>query len=161
MNYINAQKEIFNELVKGGTVGKFFIDENNVLVSPNGYMAYIFPISIVAFSLEKVREIKEVPIHGVIKPENEIFLTPDLRINGNSRQIYRRLKGSSKNVFVNTKFIRHFQNPKFYQEENKESAIVVTEYSRGNDIPVGIVLPIRTPWADNGYYNDDINQITK
>ena len=158
MNYTKAQKEIVTELLKGGKGGRFRVDENNILVSPNGCVAYIFPLSSIVFNLEKIREITAFPVYEIVKPENELTLTPDLRLDGEfSKKTFRRLKGKEKNVFVNTKYLECFQNPKFYQAENRYSAIVVTERSSYKDncgTPVGIILPIRSTWDDGSYYGD-------
>jgi len=151
MNYIKAQKEIFSELCNGRRIGRFNIDENNILVSPDGFKAYIFPVSTIAFSLEKIHEMNPFPIVELIKPENELKLTNDLRILDRSRTARRLKKQNGRSTFVNTKFLECFQNPSFYQEESSNlSTIVVTEHT----YPVGIMLPIRGSWDDGTYYGD-------
>lgn len=164
MNYIKAQKHIFNEIISGSRgVAKFSIDENRVLVTPNAYMAYIFPKSIIEFSTDKVKDINPFPVLDIIKPENELHTTQDLRIDECCRKMYRRLKGRGKSVFINTKFLECFQNPKFYQEQNKLGTVVVTEGTayggKGStaktENPVGIVLPVRSSWDDGTYYSED------
>ena len=125
MNFTKAQKEIVNELLRGRRVGGFNIDEKTVLVSPDGYKAYIFPVASVIFSLDKIKNITPIPVAEIVKDENELRLT-----------------------------LECFQNPQFFQEENKLSTIVVTEKSNGKNIPVGIVLPVRCTWDDSSYYGD-------
>lgn len=155
MNFTKAQKEIVNELLHGRRVGGFNIDEKTVLVSPDGYKAYIFPVASVIFSLDKIKNITPIPVAEIVKDENELRLTPDFRLLDSFRnRMVRRLKGNGKNVFVNVKFLECFQNPQFFQEENKLSTIVVTEKSNGKNIPVGIVLPVRCTWDDSSYYGD-------
>lgn len=155
MNFTKAQKEIVNELLHGRRVGGFNIDEKTVLVSPDGYKAYIFPVASVIFSLDKIKNITPIPVAEIVKDENELRLTPDFRLLDSFRnKMVRRLKGNGKNVFVNMKFLECFQNPQFFQEENKLSTIVVTEKSNGKNIPVGIVLPVRCTWDDGSYYSD-------
>lgn len=155
MNFTKAQKEIVNELLHGRRVGGFNIDEKTVLVSPDGYKAYIFPVASVIFSLDKIKNITPIPVAEIVKDENELRLTPDFRLLDSLRnKMVRRLKGNGKNVFVNMKFLECFQNPQFFQEENKLSTIVVTEKSNGKNIPVGIVLPVRCTWDDSSYYGD-------
>lgn len=155
MNFAKAQKEIVNELLRGRRVSGFNIDEKTVLVSPDGYKAYIFPVASVIFSLDKVKKITPIPVAEIVKDENELRLTPDFRLLDSFRnKMVRRLKGNGKNVFVNMKFLECFQNPQFFQEENKISTIVVTEKSNGKNIPVGIVLPVRCTWDDSSYYGD-------
>lgn len=43
MNIKKAQKDVFKQILDGAKAGFFYVDENNVLVSANGYMGYIFP----------------------------------------------------------------------------------------------------------------------
>lgn len=155
MNFAKAQKEIVNELLRGRRVSGFNIDEKTVLVSPDGYKAYIFPVASVIFSLDKIKNITPIPVAEIVKDENELRLTPDFRLLDSFRnKMVRRLKGNGKNVFVNMKFLECFQNPQFFQEENKLGTIVVTEKSNGKNIPVGIVLPVRCTWDDSSYYGD-------
>lgn len=159
MNYIKAQKEIFAALCSRNNVARFNVDENNILVTPDGFRAYIFPASTIVFNLDKIREIKAFPVGELIKPENELKLTPDLRIVDNyGRRMVRRLKGNGKNVYINPKFLDCFQNPKFYQEgASSLTTIVVTEkigMSKFPEVPVGIILPIRATWDDGSYYGD-------
>jgi hypothetical protein len=155
MNFTKAQKEIVNELLHGRRVGGFNIDEKTVLVSPDGYKAYIFPVASVIFSLDKIKKITPIPVAEIVKDENELRLTPDFRLLDSFRnQMVRRLKGNGKNVFVNMKFLECFQNPQFFQDKNKIGTVVVTEKSDGKNIPVGIVLPVRCTWDDGSYYSD-------
>ena len=156
MNFIKAQKEIFNALCNGNRTGQFSVDGNNVFVTPNGYMAYILPKSLIYFSLEKIREMKPLPIKELIQDQYELTLTNDLRIIDKHRTA-RRLKGVGKNVLVNVKFLSCFQNPHFYQQENPLSGIVVTEQllvgkGKAEEIPVGFILPIRCEDLQGDYY---------
>lgn len=160
MNYIKAQKEVFSELCSGRKLGRFNIDENNVLVSPDGFKAYIFPISTIAFSLEKIHEMTAFPIVELIKPENELKLTNDLRILDRRSTARRLKKQNGTSTFVNSKFLECFQAPKFFQGESNLTTIVVTESIRVDgkytDMPVGIILPIRASWDDGTYYGDKV-----
>ena len=127
MNYIKAQKDVFNKLVSGNRgMGRFSVDEHNILISPDGYMGYIFPLS-----------------------------SLDLRILDRSTTA-RRLKGKDKNTFVNIKFLEHFQNPRFFQEASNLGLIVVTECfsAKDRDVPVGVIRPIRCSFDDGSYYGD-------
>lgn len=155
MNYIKAQKEVFAALCSGKKLGRFDVDGNNVLVTPNGYMGYIFPNSIICFSLDKIPEIKSFQIKEFIQDQYLLTITPDLRIV-DAHRTARRLKGNGKNVLVNTKFLSCFQNPRFYQAENPMSGIVVTEsiYRNGQkeENPVGFILPIIVRSVGSDYY---------
>lgn len=155
MNIAEAQREIVNALLSGGTVRGFDVDERTMLVSVDGYMGYILPISSIVFSLDKVVKKGCRPVVEVIKEENELTLTPDLRLDSEfgRKKVLRRLKGNGKNVFLNIKYMECFQNPKFFQDKDKYAPVVVTEGAKGDDIPVGFICPVRCSWAD-GYYSD-------
>lgn len=154
MNFTKAQKHIATALLSGKKCGRFNVDDNNILVTPDGFMGYIFPASTIVFDLEKCKEIPAFPITEIIKDENELKLLPDLRLDERNRRTYRRLHGNGKNVFVNVKFLECWQNPRFFQEaENKHGIIVVAEDRAC--IPVGIILPIRSTWDDGTYYGNE------
>lgn len=126
MNYTKAQKEIFDALCAGKRVSQFEIDANNIFVTADGYKGYIIPKNLICFSLEKVAEMKPIPIKEIIQDQYQLTLTPDLRII-DARRTARRLKGNGKNVLVNAKFLSCFQNPYFYQAENMNTGVAVTE----------------------------------
>lgn len=156
MNYSKAQRIIFDSLCKGGRCARFMLDENNLFVTPDGYRGFVIPAASVAFNAGKMKEIDPLPILEAVKPENEIKLTDDLRLDKQHKTMSRRLKGNGKNVFVNIKFLECFQNPKFYQAADMNSMIVVTEQTWRNneEFPVGIILPVRISKIGNDYYND-------
>ena len=98
MNFAKAQKEVVTELLKGSrSMGRFNIDENHILVTPDGYKGYIFPVSTIVFDIGRIKEIQAFPVAEIVKPENELELTPDLRlINSIRTGMARRLKGDGK-----------------------------------------------------------------
>lgn len=159
MNYIKAQKIIFDALCKGSpSVRKFAIGNDRIMVTPDGIRGFIFPMVAVNFNLEKIKDLNAFSFEEIIKPENEMFLTPDIRIDDRRREMYRRLKKTNGSTFVNTKYIDCFQNPSFFQAANKHSIIVVTEdvSPKMMNVPVGIIMPIRSGWDDGCYYADDM-----
>ena len=106
-------------------------------------------------TLDKIKEIAAFPIAEIVKDENELKLTPDLRLLDSRRNLVcRRLKGNGKNTYVNVKYLEYFQNPRFFQAESNLGTIVVTEGAKGANIPVGIILPIRCALDDGTYYGD-------
>lgn len=155
MNFSKAQKEIFNEILSGSSKAKCFnVDEKNLFVTANGFIGYIFPVQTIAFNIEKIGEMKGIPILDLIKDENELRLTPDVRIvRERPKWEARRLKGKAKNVFVDVKYIEMFQNAKFFQAESPTSIIVVAEKHRNTCIPVGAICPMTTG-IDTTYYGD-------
>lgn len=157
MNYIKAQRELFNEMVTGGSIVGFEMDGDRVCVTPDGFKAYIFPIEMIAFNLSKMKNMNAMPVHELIIPENQIELTPIFRadITGIGRKtMFHLMRGPEKNVWVNEKYLSCFDDHndvKFFQDkENSLGHIVVTEYIRSldKDMPVGIVLPIRAEWDE-------------
>lgn len=159
MNYIKAQKEIFNRLSGGERVCYFPVGNEKIFVTPDGFKGWIFPIDVVAFNCNKLQEMKVIEIDNAIKPENKLEMTNDLKRAriGKNDMFCVRLKAPGKNVFVNMKYLEAFQNPAFYQErEEKLKRIVVTERNHKNEeTPVAIVLPVRSDtWGDD-YYKED------
>lgn len=157
MNYIKAQREVFNEMATGGRIVGFEMDGDRVCVTPDGFKAYIFPVEMIAFNLSKMNRMNAMEVHELIVPENQLEMTPIFRtdIAGIGRKtMFRLMRGPGKNVWVNEKYLACFggyADPKFFQsKENKLGHIVVTEYSRSLDkyMPVGIVLPIRANWDE-------------
>lgn len=153
MNFVKAERECFNALVKGQRVCFFNVDDKHVFVTADGNMGYIFPVSSISFNVGKCQEIKPVKFAELVKPENELFLTYDYHGAGfGDKRMYRRLKAAGKNVFVNNAFLANFQNPRFFQDKGSTiSMITVTETGAAphQDIPVGIVLPIRCDWGND------------
>lgn len=154
MNYIKAQREIFNAIARNERAIGFNMEGERICVTTTGYYAFIFPVEMISFNPNKLAKMDALAVHELIAPENELTLTQIFRAenNGIGRcNMHRLLRGPGKNVYVNSKYLECFDNPKFYQaKENKFSHIVVTEYSDylDKDIPVAIVLPIK-------YYFDD------
>ena len=79
MNIKKAQKDVFKQILDGAKAGFFYVDENNVLVSANGYMGYIFPTKKIRFSLDGLREITPFPVAELIKLENRMAPTENYR----------------------------------------------------------------------------------
>lgn len=159
MNYIRAQKIIFDALCKGTNIPhKFRVGNDRVLVSADGIRGFIFPLVAVNFNLEKIKDMNAFAFEEIIKPENKMEMTPDLRVDDRRREMYRRLKKTNGSTFVNVKYLDCFQNPSFFQEKNKHSIIVVTEdvSPKMMNVPVGIIMPIRSGWDDGCYYADDM-----
>lgn len=160
MNFIKAEKEVFSRMVKGERVCFFPVDEKHIFVTPDGFMGYIFPVSTISFNVSKCMKIEPLKFNELIKPENELTMTYDFRQAGyGDKRMYRRLKGPGKSVFVNNTFLANFQNPRFWQEkDHPTSFITVTETGAAphQDIPVGIVLPIKTfaDWGKDEYWKE-------
>ena len=154
MNFVKAQKQVVDALLKGNRCGRFNIDEKHIFVTPDGYRGYVFPVSTIVFGFEKIYEMTPFPVSEIIQDENELKLTPDLRImNEYRKEMCRRLNGKGRSVFINPKFLECYQNPKFFQGDDPLGIVVVAEGAKGAYTPVGIILPIRL--NDGGSYYAD------
>lgn len=142
MNIKKAQKDVFNQILNGAKAGFFHVDKNNVLVSADGYMGYIFPTKKIRFSLDGLREITPFPIAELVKPENRMAPTENYRTTQHG--MCRWMKHANGNyVLVQNKFLSCFTGAEFYSEGYNISMIVAAE----GDIPVGIILPIRSSYV--------------
>lgn len=160
MNYMKAQKEIFDRLSHGDRVCYFPVGKEKIFVTPDGFKGYVLPLDIVAFNCEKLQQMKALELDSICTPENELTLTNDaklLRI-GSRKEFCICMKGAKKRVFIRTKFLDAFQNPKFYQKlGEKLGAVVVTERNTREvkEHPVGVVLPVRGPELDEEEENEN------
>ena len=142
MNIKKAQKDVFNQILNGAKAGFFHMDEDNVLVSADGCMGYIFPAPKIRFSLDGVREITPFPIRELVKQENRIAPTENYRTT--SHGMCRWMKHANGNyVLVQNKFLSCFTGAEFYSEGHPISMIVAAE----GETPVGIILPIRCSYV--------------
>lgn len=145
MNYIKAQQEVFKSLIRGDRVVRFDLDENYTFITNDGFKGWFFPNDVLMVNVEKISPLKPLEVASLISPENELELTLDLKLSSKySTELLRKLHGVGKDVFVREKFLQYFQNAKYYQHLDKPLGhIVVTETVRGNERPVGIILPVR------------------
>lgn len=142
MNIKKAQKDVFNQILNGAKAGFFHVDENNVLVSADGYIGYIFPAEKIRFSLDVLREITPFPIAELIKLENRMAPTENYRTT--QYGMCRWMKHANGNyVLVQNKFLSCFPGAEFYSEGRPISMIVVAE----GGAPVGVILPIRCSYV--------------
>ncbi len=141
MNYLRAQKEIFNSIVSGDRVSGYWQDDSSYFVTGDGFHGFFFPAATVAFDTARVNGIKRLfEISELMVDEYKLTETNDFRLLG--RVMARRFKQGSRSIFINSGFLKNFQHGNYYQrEENKP--VLVTETIRDKEIPVGVVLPIR------------------
>ena len=160
MNYTKAQNIVFKAICNGNKIARFQVDEDYVLVTPDGFVGFIFPIRSINFNLEKIPNCNRLAVEEIVCPENELFMTDDLKRSSFRKGLYARLKGDCKNVFVDTKLIECFQNPRFFQEKNNpKGTITVTEAisAQKETLPVGLVCPATISGTDN-YYTDNMEK---
>lgn len=157
MNFTKAQNIVFKALCTNDRVHKFQPDDNHVCVTPDGMICFIFPVEIINFNVEKIRDMKHIPITEIVKPENRLTITDDLKLADFERRMCRRFKVNGRSVFIDQKFLECFQNAKFYQDRDHDlTPVIVTEdlSAARKDIPVGIVCPTRF-YNLEGYYADE------
>lgn len=144
MNIIKAQKEIFNAMLSGGRCHKYELDEHNVFITPEGYNGYVIPYSQIQINLEKIPDCKNLDIQSVVCEENLCELTKEALILEHPREIARKLKRGNEFIYFKEKYMKCFQNPKFYNA-HPHWIIVVTEDISANqkNCIVGAILPIR------------------
>lgn len=126
MNVIKAQKEIFQSMLKGNTVRKFKMNENEVFITPTGYHGFVIPYSSIQINLEKIRECAPLNFADVVAEENLFHMTNELLLVGFPKRYLRKLTNGTRDVYVNEKFLECFQNANFYNKE-KYGFVVVTE----------------------------------
>lgn len=142
MNIKKAQKDVFNQILNGSKAAFFHVDEDNLLVSPDGYMGYIFPSTQIRFSLDGLKGVAPFPIRELVKQENRIAPTENYRKT--SHGMCRWMKHANGNyVLVQNKFLSCFTGAEFYSEGRPISMIVATE----GKVPVGIIFPIRCSYV--------------
>lgn len=142
MNFIKAQKQIFNNIVSGDRVCGYWIDDDRFFVTGDAFHGFVFPKETIAFDVKKVNKIKEIfDFDADAIEENEIKETDTFKlVNRKMMRVFLRKDGRC--VYVNTQFLKHFQNAKYYQTDIK-NALLITEEIRGKQFPVGVALPIR------------------
>ena len=142
VNYINAQKQIFNNIVSGDRVCGYWIDDNRFFVTGDAFHGFVFPKEMIAFDTKKVNEIKKLfDFDTDAIEENEVTETDNFKlVNRKMMRVFLRKDG--RGVYVNTQFLKHFQNAKYYQTDIGKPLLIVEEI-RGKQFPVGVALPIR------------------
>lgn len=146
MNFNNAQKDILNHLLNGDTVRKFEIDENYVFITPNGFYGFVFPKVLLQVNIDRMPTLKAIDLTAAVNEENECVLTDECKVLYRPYKGYaRKLKRQEKEIFVNEKYLKWFQNPKFYCTENNPYLVVVTEStSKSENAIVGLICSLRT-----------------
>lgn len=141
MNYIKAQKQIFDNIVHGDRVCGYWIDDDRFFVTGDAIHGFIFPKEIIAFDVKRVNEIKPLFNFDDAIPENEVRETNNFKLV-NKKMMRCFVHNTRKPILINTQYLKHFQNAKFFQPEDNK-AVLVFEEIRGKRFPVGVVLPIR------------------
>lgn len=126
MNFIKAQKEIFNSMLKGNNVRKFEMNENEVFITPDGFHGFVIPYSLIQINLEKISKVNHFHYENIIKEENLLRMTRELLIDDFPKKFLRKLTNGKRDIYVNEKYLECFQNPDFYNAGNY-GMVIVTE----------------------------------
>ena len=157
MNFTKAQNIVFKAICTNDRVCKFQIDDNHIFVTHDGMVGFVFPVEIISFNVEKTTDMKPIPISEIVKPENRLIITNDLKLTDFGRKMCRRFKINGRSVFIDKKFLEYFQNAKFYQDRDHDlTPVIVTEdlSAAKRDMPVGVICPTRF-YNHEGYYTDE------
>lgn len=143
MNFIKAQKQIFDNIVAGDRVCGYWIDDDRFFVTGDSYHGFIFPKETIAFDVKRVNMLtKKLFDFNSAVPKNEAKETNNFKLIDRKR-MYRAFKHvDGRDIYVSVNFLKHFQNATYYQAKENE-ALLVFEEIRGKKFPVGVVLPIR------------------
>lgn len=156
MNEIKAQQDIFKAMLSGKDVRKFYIDDNTVFITPEGYYGFVLPINSLQNNETRIRAMSPIDLKGVVNEGDECELADELRIDIYTRKrLFRKLKCGNKMIFINNAYLQWFQNARFYCRPDRPSVIVVTEDISPNRLIaiVGAICPIAVKnkdGADNG-----------
>ena len=141
VNYIKAQKQIFNDIVNGNRVCGYWVDDDRFFVTGDRFHGFVFPKETIAFDIKRVNVVKKLFDFDDATEENEVKETNNFKLIGN-KMMRCFMRKDYKPVFVNVNFLKHFQNAKYYQT-NETQPLLVIEEIRDKKFPVGVVLPIR------------------
>lgn len=160
MNFTKAQNVVFKAICTNDRVCKFQLDDNHIFVTHDGVVGFVFPVEIISFNVEKAKDMKPLQITEIIKPENQLIMTDDLKLINFGKTMCRRFKGNGRSVFIDTKSLEYFHGAKFYQDRDHDlTPVVVTDdlHTKRKNMPVGVIAPTRM-YGLEGYYADELEK---
>ena len=131
---------IFKEIIKPKErQRKFEIDENLVLITPNGYVGFVLCKKETPFNLEMIQgENRKIDLLSIVKPENRLIKTNHF-VMLQKIGLLNVFRNSCRKVYINTKLLNYFEDyAEFYQEKECELCVVVESGKI-----VGAVMPVR------------------
>ena len=118
MNYIKAQKEVFDRLVHGEKAWGYWANENELFISPNGYVGYLIPKQVVVIDAERLEKIGKVfEFEAIIKPENRLEETYMFKQTPTGKMIRLLKRKDGETTGVDSKLDKNFQFPTYYQAQ--------------------------------------------
>ena len=142
MNYINAQKEILTDYLKGKRVFFRKIDDKVVYGTPS--KLYITPANKVGINFECI-QIKEDTIKAVLNDEKDVdvYLTDQIIQNPIDKKLLRCFTDNKDlQIYIDDKSLKNF---KLEQCTFKGISPVQPIHIYEDGVQVGLVFPIRVP----------------
>lgn len=142
MKKFNIQRDYLKKMINGECI--VFQEDEDFIYVGDGFVAHKFLKEECFLNLKNEAEsIKSLDIKYLLDDTKfnkiDLVLTSDMKIVQN--YIVQKLKGENEDnieVWINTKFLKNFENPTFRGSDGISPVIVFEE----NEI-VGVVLPIR------------------
>lgn len=167
MNYTKINQEAIKTILVGGKYGfkvPGYWDNDYLIITFDGFCAYIIPSKSVVFDRSHVQTIeKKFPdLDKIAIPENEIHLTKTyvesgrcygktlLRVFKGSRDLDKKNKKEWK-VYINSKMMKPLEREdsiiQYYQEYDEKIPMntrPIFAYKAGeNPVPLMVLLPVR------------------
>lgn len=149
MNLHKIQQEMLKVIFKGDkdkrVISKY--DNERVLVTLDGYVAYLLPLNQLYVRIDDFREstgLSKIIDDHIVEERNELLPTDEYSSGGKIRK-YVKLTPADASLYTNieTSLLKNFDRPKLYQPNNPRSAVMVTEVDPYTDMMeiVGVVMP--------------------
>lgn len=140
MKIKEVYKSIFNMLIKPEErVVKIEIDKNNIFISPSGYFGFVFDKRAIPFNLNIMTEVaNKLNLQNITKEENRLILT-DMLKQHKALGLLSVFEKNGENIYVNTKYLKFFEEHAIFFQESKLGLIAVVE----NGNIVGAIMPVR------------------
>lgn len=150
MNYTKIQTELLKDWVKAKQKGKntsyYFITDQakgQVFIT-DGYAGYFIPQDLLLLDTKKMKQLSKLPFDTTGN-----FDDYRLEWNGKEQVINNKLRAavlecSKWETYVDTKYLHNFdlKVTTFYQAPKTHSPVFAYEKQKGEDVLVGIILPI-------------------
>jgi hypothetical protein len=140
MNKTKIYREIFSNIIKGNEQQrKFELDNDHVLISPNGYYGFVVGKGGLPFNLELIKSIGgSMELTNVVKEENLLTRTNHF-VMVKPHGLVSVFCNCDRNVYINSKYLGFFEDYAELYQEKDLSICVVVEHGE----IVGAVCPIR------------------
>lgn len=149
MNILKAQQEILKAIIENPQNVRYFsYDIDNIFITANGAVGYIFPAEAVRIRLEGAQlalDWLSEHIEETMQPRNRLVGTDEYRKGGTARK-YVRADDSEAASYFDVGLLKNFTNPELYQDaRNPLSLAAVVEQGIGQDERkvVGVIMPVK------------------